>query len=138
MGRNRKTDKHLPKNVYLRSGSYYFVDYEGKWHNLGRNFAIAMQKYGQLADVGDCETVGDVIDRYLREIAPLKAERTYKDNLIQGKYLRAAFGKLRPIKVTPQLIYQYLDERGKSSKIQANREIALLSHIYKKAIRWQC
>ena len=80
--------------------------------------------------------MSEVIDRYLREIAPLKAERTYKDNLIQGKYLRAAFGKLRPARVTPQLVYKYLDERGKSSKVQANREIALLSHICKKAIRW--
>ena len=53
MGRKRKTDKHLPKNVYLRSGSYYFVDYSGKWINLGRSFANAMMDYGQIADVGE-------------------------------------------------------------------------------------
>ncbi|MEM7468219.1 MAG: tyrosine-type recombinase/integrase [Pseudomonadota bacterium] len=136
MGRNRKKDKHLPKNVYMRSGGYYFVDYEGKWHNLGRNFALAMQKYGLLADARHCETMSEVIDRYLREIAPLKAESTYKDNIKQSKYLRAAFGRMRPVQVTPKMVYQYMDERGKNSQVQANREIALLSHMFKKAIRW--
>ena len=33
-------------------------------------------------------------------------------------------------------IYAYLDERGKTSEARANREIALLSHMFTKAIRW--
>ncbi len=137
MGRRRKSHKHLPQRVYLRSGSYYFVDYLGKWHNLGRNYATAMAAYGQIADHDSAVTnMEDLIDRYLREIAPKKAESTFKDNIKQAKYLRAAFGKLRPVQIKAQGIYAYLDARGKRSRVQANRELALLSHIFKYAIRW--
>lgn len=83
-----------------------------------------------------CRTMGDVIDRYMREIAPTKAQSTYKDNIKQSKYLRAAFGKLPPSTITKQSVYQYMDARGKRSQVQANRELALFSHMFKKAIRW--
>ncbi len=137
MGRRRKSHKHLPQRVYLRSGSYYFVDYLGKWHNLGRNYATAMAAYGQLAsDSSSCQTVGDLIDRYMTEVAPTKAKRTHQDNLRQSKFLRAAFGSQDPRRITQQSVYAYMDARGKHSKVQANRERALLSHMYKKAIRW--
>ena len=43
---------------------------------------------------------------------------------------------MTPAKITAQAIYKYMDERGKRSKIQANRELALLSHMFKKAVRW--
>ncbi len=125
MGRRRKSHKHLPERVYLRSGSYYFVDYSGKWHN------------GQLADYdSQVTTMAGLIDRYLREVSPTKAQSTYKDHIKQAKYLRAAFGNLRPIQIKAQGVYAYLDARGKRSRVQANRELALLSHIFKYAIRW--
>ena len=137
MGRKRKHHKHLPQRVYLRSGTYYFVDYVGKWHNLGRDYAPAMATYGQLADdKSPCRTMGDIIDRYMREVAPTKAASTHKDNIKQSKYLRAAFGALNPRQITQQAIYLYLDRRGRRSEVQANRELALLSHVFRKAIRW--
>lgn len=137
MGRNRKTDKFLPKRVYRRAGSYYFVDYLGKWHNLGKRYGEAMRAYADLVD-DDVKprSMNDVIDRYMREIAPGKAEVTYADNLAQAKLLRAAFGELLPRSVTAQSVYQYLDVRGKKSKVRANRDIALLSAMFTKAIRW--
>lgn len=141
MGRTRRTDKHLPKNVYLKSGSYYLVarNYTtGKlvWTNLGRDFTTAMARYGQLAAVDHCETMSDLIDRYTAEISPTKAVSTYKTELRQAKLLRAAFGRMRPARVTPQDIYKYLDARGKTAPIAANREFALLSNMFTKAIRW--
>ena len=83
MGRRRVTDRHLPKNVYLRSGTYYLVVRDAataklKWLNLGRDFTAAMTKYGQLAEVSHCETMADVIDRYLAEVSPGKAAATHK------------------------------------------------------------
>ena len=141
MGRTRRTDKHLPKNVYLKSGSHYLVtrDYDtGKlvWTNLGREFTSAMARYGQLVEVAHCETMGDLINRYTIEVSPTKAPSTYKAELRQAKPLRAAFGRMRPARVTPQDIYKYLDARGKTAPVAANREFALLSNMFTKAIRW--
>jgi len=137
MGRQRKTDRHLPQRMYLRSGSYYFVDYNGKWINLGRVYAKAMVEYALFTDPDKpCKTIADLLERYLKEVAPLKAERTYQDNIKQGRYLRAALGHIQPDRLTAQMIYQYLDARGKNSQTQANRELALLSHMFTKAIRW--
>ena len=138
MGRNRRHDRHLPERMYLRSGTYYFVHYgSNKWVNLGRDYVKAMAHYaGIRGPMGPLITMADVIDRYVGEVAPTKAKRTYKDNLKEARYLRAAFGRLRPEDVRPKTIYAYIDERGRKSETRANRELALLSHMFTKAIRW--
>jgi len=136
MGRSRKTDKHLPKRMYLRSGSYYLVDYFNKWHNLGRVYVKAMAEYGRLTDPDKpCKTIGDLLDRYLLEVAPTKSERTYKNKLWDSRCLRAALAHIQIDLLTAKIIYQYVDARIKTP-VAANRELALLSHMYKKAIRW--
>ena len=121
--------------MYLRSGSYYFVDVSGKWHNLGRKYVEAMAAYAKLTDSGQKPilTISDLLDRYLREVAPEKAESTYKGNLKQAKYLRAGLGHVPALHLTPELIYQYMDARP---RVSANRELALLQHAYKKGTRW--
>jgi hypothetical protein len=84
MGGKRKSDHFLPQRLYVRSGSYYYVDFHGKWHNLGRVYAKAMAGYVQLTDKNaPCRTISDLIDRYLQEVAPTKAQETYKGNLKQ-------------------------------------------------------
>ncbi len=138
MGRTRRSHRDLPERMYLRSGTYYFVEYvSNKWINLGRNYVKAMAEYARLRGPnGPLSTMDDLIDRYMIEVAPQKAENTYKGNLREAKYLKAAFGKVRPSDIKPKSIYAYLDERGRSSEVRANREIALLSHIFTKSIRW--
>ena len=136
MGRSRKTDKHLPKRMYLKSGGYYFVDCLNKWHNLGRIYSKAMAEYGQLTGPDSiCKTISELLDRYLLEVAPLKAESSYKANISASKYIRAALGGIHIEQLTPQLIYQYTNAR-KKTPVSANRELALLSHMYKYAIFW--
>lgn len=137
MGRKRTKDHGLPQRVYLRSGTYWFVDYTGKWHKLGRSFREAMAAWAAIAnDDSPTRTMDDLIDRYMKEIAPTKAPATYQDNQRQSKLLKAAFGKLRPATVTTRAVYQYMDIRGKKSQVRANLDLALLSHIFTKAIRW--
>ncbi len=138
MGRPRKYNKQLPERMYPRSGTYYFVEYvTNKWINLGRDYVAAMTKYASLtADDATSFTVSDLIDRYLREVAPTKAPRTYRDNIKEARYLRRVFGDMFLTDVTKQHIYKYLDERGKRAPVRANREISLLAHMFKKAERW--
>lgn len=78
--------------------------------------------------------LGDVFDRYEREIIPTKAPKTQRDNLLSLKQLRAAFADAPVDAVTPQVIAQYRDKR--TAKVRANREISLLSHIYNIAREW--
>jgi integrase len=135
MGRNRKTDKHLPRRVYLRFGTYYFVHPDGKWESLGRELGEAMRRWDELVHRRfAARTLDDLFERYEAEIVPTKATSTQRGNLMELARLRPVFGKAAPDAVTAQHIYAYLDKR--SAKVRANREIALLSDVYQKAIRW--
>lgn len=136
MGRPRKHRTDLPQRVYHHHGSHFFVDGTGKWHNLGKNFADAMIRYGELmkAPPAVSMTVGALLDRYQREVVPTKAPRTQRDNAAELAKLRQAFGHMVPTDVTPQDIYAYLDAR--TAKVRANREKALLSSVFSYAIRW--
>jgi len=77
-----------------------------------------------------------LFDRYMSEVAPYKAPRTYKDNQREIKHLSSFFGDMIPSAVTPVIVYRYLDTRGLKARTRANREKALLSHIFTMAIRW--
>ena len=121
MGRRRSSDNHLPPKVYLRSGTYYFVDADAKWINLGRVYTQAMVKYAQLVECDyDVTTISDLIDRYLVEVAPQKAEATYKGNLAQAKFLRAGLGEIGVADLKSKHVYQYMDIRGRKCKTQTN------------------
>lgn len=142
MGRKRKTNKHLPERVYIRRGTYFWFPPPNTARQLGKTavrlghtLPEAMLAWADLVQPQiESATVGDLIDRYLCEIAPKKAPRTYRDNLREVQPLRAFFGDMRPQDVTPVHVYKYLDTRG--APVRANREKALLSHIYTMAIRW--
>ena len=130
-GRKRTQGKHLPTRMYEKSGSYYFVDKDNKWINLGKDFGRAIERYNSFNEGNDeIITINDLIDRYLKEVAPTKAPKTYKCNLFEAKYLRAAFGKMHPEDLTAKAIYLYMDAR--SAKVSANRELSLLSPYVQK------
>lgn len=135
MGRRRKHRKDLPQRVYFNHGTYFFVDRKGKWNNLGRNYTKAMTLYAEKnGSPVSGDTMDAVIDRYLKEVSPKKSARTYQNHLQESKRLRAVFGKTNPEHITPQDIYKYMDAR--EAPIAANREVSLLSGVFKSAIRW--
>ena len=53
MGRNRNEASKLPANVYLKSGTYYFVTPppHRKWINLGKNESAIYYQLNQLAAI---------------------------------------------------------------------------------------
>jgi len=122
--------------VYLKRNTYYFVDRANKWHRLSRDYFEALQRYAELnlAPVLEGRTLDTIIDRYLRDVVPTKAVQTQRDNTAELARLRAVFGHMAPGEITPQHIYGYMDARR--APVRANREKALLSHVYKYAIRW--
>jgi integrase len=142
MGRKRKLDNHLPRRVYLVHGAYWFRPKDGKSVNLGRDLATALVQYGTL--IGGSwagRTLGDAIDRYRTEVLPLKRSATTRaDQAKQLDRLKLAFGTMLPDNVTARHCYAYQDGRrgedGKRVPIVARHEIALLRHVFTKAIRW--
>lgn len=135
MGRRRKHDKGLPSRVYLRRGAYYYVrPSDQKWLPLGKTEPEMLRALAAVKDVG-ANALADLFDRYELEILPTKAPKTRKDQTHQLKRLRLAFADFAtPDAIEPRDIAAYLDASPKA--VMANREIALLSHVFKKAIRW--
>jgi len=119
----------------MKGACYYFVHASGRWERLSRDLGEALRKWGELMQAHfSAETMKDIFDRYEVEIIPQKAPRTQRDNRAELKKLRPVFNNATPAAITAQHIYRYLDQR--TAKIRANREIALLSDVFNKAIRW--
>lgn len=141
MGRRRKTDLDLPQRVYRKHGSLHYVDEEtGEWKCLGREtdfeqcmITLAQLRVGKKLDI-KAATVNDLLNLYFARVVPNKAPRTQRDNLKEAAYLRTFFGEMLVTSVTPQDVATYRDTR--TAKVRGNREIALLSHAFTRAVEW--
>lgn len=149
MGRKPTKNLNLPSHMRARvrgDTTYYFYDAGGKPRKeipLGKCYVEAVRKWADLEGRNDKPLIyfKDVAERYQREVIPTKAERTQVDNIKEIKNLIDFFNdppapmtEIRPINIR-----QYLDHRtdhGKHSTTRANRERALLSHIFNKARNW--
>lgn len=147
MGRRRTRDRHLPQRVYLDHGTHWFRPKVGKPVNLGRDFSVALKKYAEIVGAAwSGRTLGDAIDRYRVEV--LSQKRSEKTRVNEGaalSKLKVWAGHMHPDSITQQQLYQYADRRRKLDRKTgefvpapeaARHEIALLGHVFKKAIRW--
>lgn len=134
MAREKTKHPELPKHVTLERGTYYYRVGKSPRKKLGSNFAEAMRELSRYERIhSGASLMGDIMDRYVIEVLPTKAESTQATNMSEMKLLRAAFGHMLPDDVTPADIYAYMDARP---SVRANREKSLLSHVFVKAIRW--
>lgn len=111
-----------------------------QWENkklfrLGKSLSEAHHNWAdRIGPTQNSGTIDQLLDRYSLEIVSKKATTTQMGNLQQIKTLRAAMGNWRLSDVKPQKIYEYVDKR--SAKVNARREVALLSHAFTKAVQW--
>lgn len=135
MGRKRKTQKHLPSRVYLNRKTYFYVQPDGKWIRLGKSEA---EMYRALAALVDDDlkpgAMSEVLGRYEREVLPTKSPGTIISQTTQLARLKRVFGATQPSDIKSVHIGQYLDQHDHA--VMANREISLLSHVFKKCVRW--
>lgn len=142
MGRKRRHDTHLPQRLYVDHGTYWFRPKDAKAVNLGRDLAEALARYGAIiGPTWSGRTLGDVIDRYRAQVLPLKRSAATRANQdAELDRLKRVFGHMLPDAVTAPHLYRYLDTRrtkdGKAAPVAARHEIALLGHVFSKAIRW--
>lgn len=137
----------LPKNMRAKKTSsgriYYYYDCGGKprkWIPLGSVFVDAARQYANLEKQVDKPVImlfKHVADRYLIEVIPTKALRTQNDNIKELEWLLKFFNDPpAPLQEIESMhVRQYLTWR-KDSPIRANREKALLSHMFNKAREW--
>lgn len=136
MVRPREKRTGLPECVYKKHGAYYFVK-NNKWTRLGKTEAEMYKALAKLKGETKAEPgMKTLFDRYEKEVLAKKHKKTRDVQEEQLVLLRQVFEKMEPGAVLPKHVAQYLDKRGVTAPVSANREIALLSHIFKKAIRW--
>lgn len=148
--RPKSSARDLPPRMLRRKKTYVSgKEWESYFYNgrredgsrveipLGKDLNEAKRKWAQL----ECKPVPRetglmtfVFDRYEREIVPLRAPATQRDYIANLKQLKKIFGTAPVDAVTPQHVAQYRDRRG--AKVRANREIALLSHVFNMAREW--
>ncbi len=161
MGRRRTSSKSaaLPRYVYKIRHCYFFRSPlpPRKWIPLGSDLNAALAKYAPLLLLGSNEqatladtlsnagllppppkppTLADAWEKYKALELPRKAVRTQNDNLQEAKNLLAVFGAVALDDITTLDIRTYLDTRGASAPVRANREVALLSHVFNRSREW--
>lgn len=141
MGRRRTTNLDLPPRLHLSKGAYFYVTttVPRKWIALGKDRTAALIEWARIE--GDAKpietgTLKAAWKRYVTDVLPHKAARTRSDNLKEAERLLAVFGDMQLDDITPQHVRQYLDLRGQVARTRANREKALLSHVFNLAREW--
>lgn len=138
MGRTKTINKTLPPRMFARRGktvtTYYYIPSTGtrKKINLGHDLNQAKIKWAQLeAEVAPgADIFATVAERYVKEVLPGKAPRTQKDNLVELNFLLKVFGKMPIGAIKPKHVKEYIRLRSQTAKVRANREKALLSHVF--------
>jgi len=145
MGRKPTRPGAIPRLRARRQKSgvvHYYYDKGGKPRveiPLGSNYGLAVKKWAEL-EGGRVEVARQVItfrlvsEAYRREVMTFKAERTQQDNAKElGKLLQFFDDPPGPLdEIKPLNVREYLTWRTKDGKgmVRANREKALLSHIW--------
>jgi integrase len=141
MGRKPSKAGAIPRLRARRKPSgavFYYYDHGGKPRReepLGADYGLAIKRWAEIEREAKAPAAAvllfrHVADRYRVDVIPRKAPRTQRDNLKELANLLAffddppaPFDQIRPVHVS-----QYKDWR--TAKVRANREIALLSHLW--------
>lgn len=131
---------HLRVRVQRSGRRFYYYDHGGSPRHeeaLGSDYGLAVKRWAEIERAGNEKsaavvTFRYVADRYRAVVIPTKAPRTQLDNAKELKQLIAFFDDPPcPLEaIEPQHVRQYMAWRSPVAKIRANREKALLSHIW--------
>lgn len=138
MARPRTRDRHLPKYFAVIHGSYWYRPPIAKAVRVAR-VGEERKLYDFIAQrsapTGPLHTIGDCIDRYLREVLPMLARSTQVEYRRYLGSLRTWCGHMRPDDLTSRDVGRLLDVD--TGRIARNRMVAALSALYTKMVgRW--
>jgi len=81
-------------------------------------------------------SIADAFDRYLREVTPIKKDRTQEREIGRIKFLKSHLGQYSMVNLNSEIVASFRDDRlneGKSNDT-VRLELSLLSHLYSVAI----
>lgn len=147
MGRKPSKPGAVPRLRARRQKSgrvhYYYdhglVDGKRKEEPLGSDYGLAIKRWAEIENAGSAPvakviTFRLVAERYMAEVAVKKAPRTLSDNQKELANLLSFFDDPpAPLEaIEPVNVRQYMDWRTRENTafVRANREKALLSHIW--------
>ena len=136
--------RDLPPRMYKKYRVFYYVvrvDGKKKWIRLSDDYQEALFKYAELeGNPQTTELIKDAIEKYRLEILPGKAEKTRSERKYQLDRLSRVFGAMHYQALQPKHLQAYLqartDKKGNPAPVAANREVKLLSTIYRHCIVW--
>ena len=145
----------LPARWNHRHGAYYYQvpagleeHWNGKrWFRLGKTLTEAYATWAERMPTMDvANTIGELLDRYAREVVPTKAVATREGNVLAIARLKPVFGRMPLASLKPKHVYKYVDTRRKKTRDEqgrmrggltvAHREVEVLSHAFTKAVEW--
>lgn len=141
MGRRRQSNYDDPPRFHKKGKVWYHVSGTAPrlWTKLSSDRAEALRLWAQRESVPEDDSTklfSIVAKRYVREIFPSKSIQTRKDNDKELANLLKVFAHMPIDAIAPMHVREYMDIRGQVAKVRANREKALLSHIFNKAREW--
>ena len=151
MGRQRNSDAlGLPSRWRWKNGAYRYRVPPGQedfWDGksefkLGTTKSEAFQVFGaRIESTPDhIQTFAHLFDHYAIKVTPTKALRTQVDEQRMLSKLREMIGRNRVESWKPKHSYRLRnkirDKAKKSGKKFSNRHMALLKHVFTKAVEW--
>lgn len=138
-GKRKSADgEKLPVRVYKTKYAYVWKPRDNQTITLCKANAAISEVWRAWEDAAELsnnrQTVQWIVEQFLssadfRELAA----STRKDYYKHSKFILSVFGKMDPDRVEPQHIRLYMDKRGLRSRVQANREKAFFSRVYRFA-----
>lgn len=142
MSPKRSKENKWPARVTQKHGAFYYLKpiiKNGKnatqWIRLGKTEPEMLQALAEIKSEGGGKMAA-IIERYRTDIIAKKARNTQNSQNKQLDRLKRAFGHMQPSHIRPSHIAKYHDLIGADAPYQANRELALITHVLKYAVRW--
>lgn len=120
--------KHLTSRKLKNGRTLYYYQRYGKKIPIGDNLQQAHAEWSKRESGVTSNLFPGVADRYKTTVLPKKAFKTQKEQEKQLERLMAAFASFPLDSIAPHHVRAYIDKRTRP--IAANREVALLSHLW--------
>lgn len=132
--RKFEKDKWMPPRVYKGRSAYEYHPSSGgniRLCSLSATKADVWMEYEKHHNANSKKgSISFLIEEYFKDEIFLElAPETQKDYRDCKKKIKAAFGKMKASDLKPQHVRQFMNLRGKTSKIRANREKTFLSNV---------
>jgi hypothetical protein len=134
--RKNPADNWMPPRVYRGKAAYEFRNKDNKAIRLCAltepQSAVWLAYEKAVGEEKERRTFQTLADQFMcsPDFMDLAAE-TRKDYVKYSGKVLPVFGKINPDKIKPEHIRRYMDQRGLSSRTQANREKTFLSRVFR-------